>query len=147
MGIYKKFSQEVYDQYDSSTCDVVMRYLAQQGYYCRRTPDQYGPDIEVYSGYRLAWHVEVERKLVWKSGGFPWLTVQIPERKQKLLKYSRKPLEFYVVSADLSQALVINGDSLDSSSLVEVPNSRISGGELFFQIPVEQATLVKLGED
>lgn len=147
MGEYKKFSQATYDEEDDRACRAVLEYLSRQGSYAVRNPDKYGPDIILYDGYKPKFYIEVEVKKVWlhHTVGFPYPSVQLPERKRKLLS-SGKPIEFWILRKDLKFAIVLSEYSIVDERLVEVPNVHISKGELFFQIPIEECNLIQLEE-
>ena len=147
-GVRKKFSPTLYAENDQRARDVVLSFLMRGGSWVRRNDDLYGPDLILYAGHGCEpiSYVEVEVKRVWTAGPFPWSTIQIPERKGKLLREAL-PIEFWVLRADLKEAVIIPGYVVDSSSLVEVPNVLVSSGERFFRVPIEQCIREELVHD
>jgi hypothetical protein len=155
-GTYKQFDIELYRENDKRARAAVAEYLNGQGLYCHPNEDKYGPDLCVYTGYKHKYYVETEVKLAYRPpqsgvpdnwrGEFPFPTVQIPERKLKFTR-SGKPVEFWVLSADLQFAIVISEEVLCSAPLVEVPNSLVASGEQFIQVPIEQVQILNLREE
>jgi len=134
----KPFEPDAYDQYDTAAKAAVRSYLDQKGHYTLII-ENYGADI---LSYRPIKH-EVEVKAVWKNG-WPscWDTVQIPERKKRLLKHGK--VIFWVLRADCKKGWIIDGSLLKADRLKEVSNNKIKAGERFFCIPVDECVLVNL---
>lgn len=143
IGEYKQFDRDLYNKNNQAAVDAVLRHILLQGGYARSNYDLYGPDIQLYSGYKHYSYIEVEIKQIWTTNPFPYETVQLPERKSKFLKLG-KPLEFWILRSDLKFALVLADKLVEDSPLVEVPNKYVAAGERFFQVPVQQAILVEL---
>jgi len=144
-GTRKQFDPDLYAEHDAAARDAVRSYLLSRGLYVTDNDDKYGPDICVYVGFSLAYHIEVEVKRTWAAGtDFTYPNLQIPGRKGKLLTYSRKPIEFWVLRADLQQALVVTGWTLADTPLVEVPNKLVPEGEQFYSVPLEECILLDL---
>lgn len=141
----KPFSLELYQENDEKARNAVMQYLNDEDLYVKPNDDRYGPDLCVYLGYKHKAYIEVEVKRVWKADQdtFPWSTVQIPERKRKFTK-TTKSVEFWILRSDLKMAVIIPDYILDSSDSVEVPNSMVSSGEKFIQVPIEQCIIRSL---
>ena len=95
---------------------------------------------------------EVEVKNQWGSSWNPsWKEVRIPERKRRLIdkknkEYPDHDLYFVVFNTDCSQAWFIKDDTVSSSTVGTIQNSRRVGEphlkEPFFHIPTEQAKLI-----
>jgi hypothetical protein len=158
-GEYKPFSQSLFEANDQRARSAVMEALNEDGLYACPNEDKYGPDLCVYTGYKHKYYVECEIKLVWKSNQdkFPWVTVQVPERKHKFTRagsetptgrmpqaHSWKEVEFWILREDCGMAIIIPEHILSSSNLVEVPNSNIASGEKFFQVPIENCIVRRL---
>lgn len=145
MGAYKKFSTEVYQANDTKGVHRVLSYLGEAGLFALRNDDTYGVDIHVFTGFKPAYHIEVEIKQAWKSGpGFPFPTVNLPERKRKFAELA-KPVEFWILSKDLEWAIIVPDFAVTEDKLAEVKNKYITSGEKFFQIPVDQCIIKYLG--
>src|SRR5574343_269466 len=117
MSIRKPFDESLYEANDKSACSRVSEYL---GGDWQRHPDQYGVDL--YSPY-LGEYVEVEVKLVWTAPRFPWPTLQIPCRKERLIQaVGPDNLAFWILSGDMTKALVTSAHTLLKSKRKEVKN-------------------------
>lgn len=147
LGLRKRFDPELKQANDGPAVAAVLAYLEEQGVpRAVQNPDLYGPDIVLWRGLRPTSYIEVEIKRVWREGTeFPWRTLQLPERKGKFRRLGL-PIEYWILRADRLQALVIPEAALDdpSSSLVEVPNRLVAGGEYFYQIPVNLCSTIHL---
>jgi hypothetical protein len=143
MSVTKRFSPELYAKFDNPAKRIVGHALARRGWTILDDED-YGPDLCAIkgSGARTSWH-EVEVKNVWE-GSWPemWKTIQIPERKIRLFEKVDE-LFFWVVSKDNKQAWVIDSKVALEAPVVEVKNRYVPSGELFMQIPIENALLVR----
>lgn len=145
MGAYKNFDASLYETNDKRGTSRVISYLTDAGLFAILNDDTYGVDIHVFSGFKPAYHVEVEIKQAWKSGpGFPFPTVNLPERKRKFAELP-KPVEFWVLSSNLEWAIIVPDFAVTDDKLVEVPNKYIAQGEKLFQVPVDQCIIKYLG--
>lgn len=148
MSKRKQFSQSDFDANDPPANRVVLEYINSSGLYGVRNEDLYGPDIIVYNGFKPSYYVEVEVKQVWRTDQdvFPWSEINLPERKGKFLKLGL-PIEFWILRSDLQVAVIIPGETISSSSLVEIPNRVISSGEKFYQVSLNECILLDLRGD
>lgn len=155
-GKYKKFDSETFEQTDARARQAVLQEIQEMGLYITENDDKYGPDLVVYSGFRKSSYIEVEMKLAWSTSsvemesdpklGFPFDTIQIPERKGKFLRL-RHPVEFWLLNGDCTAAIIIPDSVLDKEMLVEVPNRLVSGGELFFSVPIDRCIFRRIGNE
>lgn len=155
----KPFDEKLFAENDARARAAVMAALNQDGIYAQPNPDKYGPDLEVYVGFKHKYYIECEIKRVWKSeyNVFPWSTVQVPERKLKFARlgnitpsgrfppaHTWKECEYWILREDCQIAVIIPESILSLSKLVEVPNSQIASGEKFFQVDINQCIVRKL---
>lgn len=159
-SVRKKFDPTLFAENDARARAAVMHALNGDGMYVQPNDDKYGPDLCVYVGYRHKYYVECEIKRVWKSDQdtFPWTTVQVPERKAKFTRegspktptgrmpqlHTWKEVEFWILREDCQVAIIIPESVLSSSPLVEVPNSQVSSGEKFYQVPISECIIRRL---
>lgn len=145
MGAYKNFDAELYRANDTLGVNRVLTYLGDSGVFALRNDDQYGVDINVFGGFKPLYHIEVEIKQAWKNGpGFPFPTVNLPERKRKFAELP-KPVEFWVLSSNLEWAIIVPDFAVTDDKLAEVSNKYIAAGEKFFQVPVSDCIIKYLG--
>lgn len=96
------FSQEAYTQNDKPGKDAVLAYLQDLGAFVRSIED-YSVDIR----FMVERAAEVEVRSCWKTGQpFPFRTITVPARKCRLANSDLPEVDYYVVSADLTRALV-----------------------------------------
>jgi len=96
-------------------------------------PDIYGVDLISADGKV---RVEVERRLVWKSGPFPYDPVHIPSRKVRIL--GDGSCAYAIVSEDLQSIGTIGGFQLFELLMLdphESFNKHVHEGETFYHAP------------
>lgn len=143
MTTRKQFSDQLYTDNNQRAINAVTLLLTNRGWKVTSVED-YHADLIATMG-NITVHHEVEVKNVW-DGPWPtnWSTIQIPERKVRLLDYYNDAIVFWVVRNDTAEAWGIDGLMVRHSPCVEVPNRYITSGEKFFQVPTERALLVRL---
>jgi hypothetical protein len=143
----KKFSQALYDQNDQLATGVISGYLAQWGLVAEPNPNRYGVDLLVRKpdepDHFLA--VECEIKRVWTGDSFPYQTIQLPERKGKYRNVPQQ-LEYWILNADCTSAIIIPEFLLDEHKPVVVPNKYIRWGEKFYQLPIDECVIIQIRE-
>lgn len=118
----------------------MLNHLAAEGTWAKQNDDKYGPDIVVWQGFQPRSYIEVETRSAWRSGAWPasWQEVHIPERKLHLFQLAL-PCEHWIISADLSSALIIPDYVMkEFGVLKEFSNSKIQKGENFLHVPAEE---------
>lgn len=135
----KPFDPEVYSQCDPLAKKAVRSYLDRSGAFTLIDED-YGADIR---SLRSELH-EVEIKKGWTDPAWPtwWPTCNIPYRKKKYFK--THTVIFWLLSADCTQAMVVNSRTLNDTMVEEVPNKEVSRGELFYRVPLDKCYIVKM---
>ncbi len=145
MSVRKNFSPDLYNSYDLRAKRFVARLLVRAGWSIDDT-ETYNSDIIALKHNRTTFH-EVEIKNVW-TGDWPttWSTIQIPERKKRLFSKvdNLDDLFFWIIRQDTGAAWSIKATDVQDSPCVEVKNRFIPDGEMFFQVPIERATLFVL---
>lgn len=137
----KPFDKQLFDENDSVAKRTVTEYLlATEDCIVENYPDPYHVDLLVTGGLGDKRAVECEVKRVWSGIGFPWDTVQIPERKRRYLECGY-PVEYWLLNNDLNCAIVVYGASLLKHEPVEVPNKYVRSGERFYRIPLHECTM------
>lgn len=143
-GEYKPFDKDLYSKHDGAK-NVILDWLTSKGYTAMINPDKYGPDIlieDAKSGYEF-FYVEVMQKMGWKGENFPFPDLNIEERKEKFLALG-KPIIFAIVNADATHALMASGRDVCECPKAQVRNKNISSGELFFKVPKEMLTKIRI---
>jgi hypothetical protein len=56
-------------------------------------------------------------------------------------------VNIWVLSKDLTYAFRVAAGDILASPLVEVPNRYVHKGEFFYQVPIIQCVLIKLGDN
>jgi len=135
----KLFDPLLYDLVDSKAKQATISVLEHKGI---KTDSTETMDADI-----IAWHPfkhETEVKLCW-SGSWPsqWRTVHIPHRKARIIKEGQR-LFFWIWNCELSECWIVDGAILNDEMLSEVPNRILPHGELFYAVPIDQATLWKM---
>lgn len=133
----KTFQQSLHDENDIPARETVKRFYSHIGYDLKDNPDKYGIDLIDKDGILS---VEVERRLVWEGGEFPFSDVNFLHRKEKFFVKSKSKLTDYaIVSVDLKRVGLIDKATLvayfDWTAPVENPNRFVHDSEFFYKIP------------
>jgi len=137
--VLKPFDRAAYEQTDAPAREAVRGKLDNMGIHTMSS-ETFGVDITAL--HPIGHEVEVKR--VWKDE-WPesWETIHIPFRKTKLFKNGQRVF-FWILRSDCKEAWVIDSKMLNQSMLVEIPNTEISKGEYFYNVPVKKASRVNL---
>jgi hypothetical protein len=110
------------------------------GLECRENPNVYGVDLLVYRADKLVGYIEVEVRS-WDYCHYP--TIHVGLRKEKLFQQDL-PVLFFALTHDLTHAYWARTQVIEGSSLIEVKNTEVPSGELFFDVPVKHFKYVDL---
>jgi hypothetical protein len=139
--ITKQFNQALHDQYDPPARDAVTKWVKMKwGLECRKNPNVYGVDLLVNRADKLVGYIEVEVR-GWDYCHYP--TIHVGLRKEKLFQQDR-PVLFFALTQDLIHAYWAKTQVIEGSPLIEVKNTEVSAGELFFDVPVKHFKYVNL---
>jgi hypothetical protein len=139
--ITKKFNQALHDQYDPPARKAVTDWVKMKwGLECRENPNVYGVDLLVYRAGKLVGYIEVEVR-GWDYCHYP--TIHIAHRKDKLFQQDQ-PVLFFALTQNLKNAYWMKAELVKSCPLIEVKNTEVSAGELFFDVPIKHFKYVDL---
>jgi hypothetical protein len=139
--ITKKFNQALHDQYDPPARKAVTDWVKMKwGLECRENPNVYGVDLLVLRAEEVVGYIEVEVR-GWDYCHYP--TIHCSQRKKKLFQQDR-PVLFFALTNDLVHAYWTKAELVESSPLIEVKNTEVSAGELFFDVPIKHFKYVDL---
>ena len=143
---YKKFNQQLHEQYDKIGRDVVKNFVeASWGFTVKDNPDKYGIDLLLFKGDDLFGYAEVEVRNSWNTVEFPFKDLNVPQRKKKLLD-NPKPTYFFSVNKPLTALFYCPAEAILTANLEEQSNRYIASGELFYKVPLSRLMHVKLEE-
>jgi len=150
MSVRKRFSKSLFDDNDEVARNAVdkLKHHFQVDEF-RDSETRYTVDREGWKENKHLLNVEVEVKHNWKRGmqTFPYDTIHLPQRKEKYLELDR-PTHFVIFSSDMEGAIVFSDDTVKQfAELKEVPNKFVPKGELFFNIPVDKTSWLKIGDE
>jgi len=139
--ITKKFNQALHDKYDPPARKAVTDWVKMKwGLECRENPNVYGVDLLVYRADKLVGCIEVEVR-GWDYCHYP--TIHIAHRKDKLFQQDQ-PVLFFALTQNLKNAYWMKAELVKSCPLIEVKNTEVSAGELFFDVPIKHFKYVDL---
>ena len=142
--VRKGFSQALFDKNDGPARDASHKLCLHLGVSeIVDNPDKYGIDMLGKVQGHTVLGIEVEVKYGWRGGDFPFDTMHLPERKEKFCKKDMAVV-FVILSKDMKRAAIFDKHTVLNSKKVEVPNRFVRAGELFFDIPLSEVTLVDL---
>ena len=148
MSRWKKFSEDLYREFDAPAVAAVLSHLEEQGVYARVGHDKYGVDIVVFSGFRPVAFIEVEVAATWTSeGSWPYEDVHVLRRKAKFLDGNLGlPCSLYRLSKDLTRAVVVQDHVLTGDMVELVSNRYAPEGEPMWVVPLDLVEEVRLFE-
>jgi len=94
-------------------------------------------DLLVHYGVRSSFTADVERRANWKSGPFPFRTVNVPFRKKKFI--DRAGLFYYfVVRDDLKFLLILDGKVIEGAPVIKSENRYTEEPDEFYSVPLSE---------
>jgi hypothetical protein len=140
-GIRKEFNSEVFNSNDPQCREVIINYMNKHGFNFIQHPDKYAVDlIDQTTGECI----EIERRSIWKDGTFPYSTIHIPCRKERILGDDN--IHYVIVNSYFNQFCIILGSELKKylNNAVEISNTAVASGEYFFDVPREAFKFIKI---
>jgi hypothetical protein len=136
--MHKHFSERDHRINDEAARGSAKAFWSAQGYTVTDNPNTYGVDLIAEKDKKRI-YLEVEVKHTWHGIDFKYPTMHLPLRKAKFLD---KPTVFMIFNSFLSHAALIGRKTVRSAEIVVVPNKKVSAGEKFYSIPVENVKFV-----
>lgn len=141
--VNKKFDQALHDEFDELGREMSKKFYKRFGFDLKDNPDQYGIDLIAYRDDKKVGYVEVEVRTFWTGNKFPFPTLNIPERKRKLLKQDL-PIRLLSWSSHGDYGFMCKADVILNANVIERPNKFMAEKEYFFAVPVNKIRLIKL---
>ena len=136
--IRKKFNKLLYEQNDKKGKEFATKVLNKL-YPALKIIEgsKFGVDLQILdTNNSIVKTAEVEIRNNWDTDyGFPFSTVNIPERKRK---FFNGICTYFSINKNCTRCLMIEDKDILNSPLVKNPNKYISSDEMFFQIPKEK---------
>jgi hypothetical protein len=143
IGMNKKFSPELHDEFDVFGREIVKKFLAKtMKLEARDNPDQYGIDLVLYKNDTIVGYAEVEVRTNWNALNFPFDDLNVPLRKGKLFN-NDLPSLFFSVNQPGTALMYCSSDLVMRSRIENSPNKYMRE-EMFFKVPVEKMKFVIL---
>jgi hypothetical protein len=141
---YKPFDQQLHDQCDPPARNAVATWLKTVHHVdALPNPDKYAVDLVLNRYGDHLGYAEVEVR-DWGMNFCPYNTIHIAQRKEKLFAHPRTTM--YVVTRDLNHAYWIRASKIKDFTPIEVPNTAVSKGEYFYDVPIKLWKYVDLRE-
>ena len=140
----KPFSQDMHDAYDGTgKSRVAEHFKIAYGIDLVEHEDKYAVDLVAYKDGKKLGYVEVEVRDSWSKDEFPFDSLHIPERKEKLLN---NDMRTYLVSVNKlgTKAFICDATVILNSPRMEKNNKYVEHGELFFLVDPSRIKLVNL---
>lgn len=140
----KPFSQEMHTEYDEvGKSRVAEHFKIAYGIDLVEHEDKYAVDLVAYKDGKKLGYVEVEVRDSWSRDEFPFDSLHIPERKEKLLN---NDMRTYLVSVNKlgTRAFICDANVILNSPRMEKNNKYVEHGELFFLVDPSRIKLVNL---
>lgn len=140
-SVRKKFDEKLFNENDVPSRQIAIEYFRRHDKVAVENPNKYAIDLIVDDQF----YCEVEVKKGWKGSYFPFKDLQIPGRKKKFTQ-SDKPVMFMIMNNEKTHALVALGEDVMNCPTRMVSNKYVPDGELFYVVPFEKLTKIKLLE-
>ena len=140
----KPFSQDMHTEYDGvGKSRVAEHFKIAYGIELVEHEDKYAVDLVAYKDGKKLGYVEVEVRDSWSKDEFPFDSLHIPERKEKLLN---NDMRTYLVSVNKlgTRAFICDASVILNSPRMEKNNKHVQQGELFFLVDPSRIRLVNL---
>ena len=140
----KPFSQDMHTEYDGvGKSRVAEHFKIAYGIDLVEHEDKYAVDLVAYKDGKKLGYVEVEVRDSWSKDDFPFDSLHIPERKEKLLN---NDMRTYLVSVNKlgTKAFICDASVILNSPRMEKNNKYVEHGELFFLVDPSRIRLVNL---
>lgn len=139
----KKFDSDLYNKYNEIALESAKAFYKDVFNIKCIKPYDYKLDLKFLPNPSNCIGVEVEVRPVWKSfqKHFPYPTIHVPGRKQKLVdsydQESLKRIQFIAFNGNCTRLLLTNFKTILHSPLVEVSNKYLKNDEYFFNVELE----------
>lgn len=143
-GKHKTFDKKLHDAHDPDSRDLIKKYYFKAyNIILNDGSSRYGVDLISECGKI---QVEVEHRLSWKEPIFKFPDINVPQRKFKFFKDGL--VDYVILSEDYSHIGIIKGKDIKKymvdDCLKECRNKHFFTGELFYKIPKDSFTWIKL---
>ena len=143
-GITKEFDRDLHNQYDSIGKSVVISYFRNKlKIDARENSNEYGIDVVLYRDNQPIGFAEVEVRNSWYSDEFPYDTLNVPCRKEKLLK-NDLPTYFFSINKIMTKMFCCPAEEVLRSEVMENRNKYVRDKEFFYKVPVKNLKLISL---
>jgi len=133
----KPFSKELHDQNDGPARARVRQSFAEMwGLNLVDNPDIFGPDLIAYRGSVFQGFVEIEVKHNWTGARFPFKTVHIPSRKERIFQH--RPMIFVVMNKEMNRFIWFKLDDVVAGARVKKKTRMTNFDESFIELPCKK---------
>ena len=140
--VRKPFEKHLYDRFDNPAKAARVGLLTGEGHTIPNLKENDYADVEsLKDGVVCYSEAEVKQgcEVAWPE---EWLGIRIHERKTRLLKKYDYNVTFSVFNMHIDRCWRITGEQLKACEIKEAKGRYIRKGELFFNVPYNQAELI-----
>lgn len=123
----ERFRVSKYNEFDERARSVIRKWIDSKGFYSLSVED-YGADLKVINpadGTRTRHEIEV--RPCWDEELFPYNTVTIPRRKEKLFSQGVDDLFFWSVNKDYNTAMYVCASVVSKCPIIRKGTDRGEG--------------------
>lgn len=143
IGAYKQFDKSLSDKYDTPGRAFIKEAAKLKWNVEARDHKLYAVDLICYRDGKHIGYAEVEVREPYGEGKFPYDTVHVPSRKDKLL-VNGLPTVYFVVNRTFTKLMWIRTENIGDILPNEVPNKMVAKGEHFYDVPLKLFTEVRI---
>jgi hypothetical protein len=144
IGAYKPYEQSLSDKYDTPGRAFIKHAAKLKWNVDAEDFETYKVDLLCKRDGKTIGYAEIEVREPYGTK-FPYETVHVPARKDKLLN-NGLPTVYFVVNRLFTKLMWIRTENIADYDPIEVPNRIIRSGECFYDVPIGLFTEVHLDD-
>ena len=111
----REFIQEVYDENDSKSKEVIARYFLRRGFTVVSDKEVYNYDLGIKGDNNFVYRLELEHRMNFIGKSFPYDTIHVPYRKRKNIAHY-----YIVLNNDFTCFLLTKMSNIKKSDIVSL---------------------------
>jgi hypothetical protein len=143
IGAYKTYEQSLSDKYDTPGRAFIKHAAKLKWDVDAEDYKTYKVDLLCKRAGKVIGYAEVEVREPY-GNTFPFTTVHVPARKDKLLD-NGLPTVYFAVNRDFTRLMWVRTEKIAQYIPIEVPNKMVPNGECFYDVPKKLFTEVYIG--
>jgi len=139
--IFKPFDESLKTEFDVKAREVAKLHFSSLGYIVEDHPDKYEVDLVLRDqNNKLLGYLELETRPTWVATVFPFSNINIPKRKEKLLRNLENiPVGYILFNGNYSCGYYLHASDILNSPVKMLKNRYLSEDEYFYVVDLDKA--------